>query len=121
MEQANTIASVHNAKEVVTSFLKALNDEDFNAAGQFTSDNMKFTGVLGSRDDSQSYFNDMKNMRLKYDIQKIFVNGEDVCVLYNINMEGETIFTCGLYHVEDSKIISIRVVFDPRPLLAHKK
>jgi hypothetical protein len=63
------------------------------------SDDMTFDGVL------------------KYHINKPFENENDVCLLYDLDMQGKTIFGCGWYHVEDGKIHSLKVVFDPRPLL----
>jgi hypothetical protein len=47
-----------------------------------------------------------------------FVNAlNDVCLLYDIDMSGTKIFTCGWYQIKDSKIKLLKVVFDPRPLL----
>jgi len=106
-----------SAKEVVLSFVEALNQEDFTAARKYTSDDMEFRGVLGSRDGADAYFKDMEKMKFKYHIEKIFGNGDDVCLLYNIDMTGTNIFTCGWYHVEDGKIDSLKVIFDPRPVL----
>jgi limonene-1,2-epoxide hydrolase len=107
----------NSSKEVVMSFVNALNSEDFDAARKCVSDDMSFRGVLGSRDGAEAYFKDMKNMKFKYDIKKTFVDGNDVCLFYDINMSGKTILTCGWYHVEDGKISSLRVIFDPRPVL----
>jgi limonene-1,2-epoxide hydrolase len=104
-------------KEVVVSFINALNNEDFGAARGLVSDNMTFNGVLGSRNGADEYFNDMRKMKFKYDVIKAFADQEDVCVLYDISMGDKKIFTCGWYLVEDDKIKSIRVVFDPRPVL----
>lgn len=57
-------------------------------------------------------------MKFKYKIKKVFEEGTDVCLLYDINMGGkETIFTCGWYHLKNNKIKSLKVVFDPRPVL----
>lgn len=117
MTTKNSTLATSGAKDAVLSFLKALNDDDFDRARDHTSDSLSFVGVLGSRDGADAYFEDMKRMRLKYDIQKVFVEGNDVCVLYEINMSGAPIFCCGWYQVEDGKISSIRVVFDPRPVL----
>lgn len=105
------------AKEIVMACINALNEEDFKAARKYMADDFSFKGVLGSRDSAEAYFDDMKKMKLKYDIKKVFVNENDVCLLYDLDMSGETIFGCGWYHVEDGKIISLRVIFDPRPVL----
>ena len=106
------------AKQIVLTFIEALNEEDFEKASQCLSQDMIFDGVMGKRNGAESYMNDMKKMKFKYEIEKIFENENDICVLYNINMSGKaTIFTCGWYQVADGKIQKLKVVFDPRPLL----
>ena len=109
-----------SAKYTVMSFLKHLNEEDFEAARKCTDDDLKFEGVLGSRDGADAYFTDMEKMKFKYHLLKTFADGTDVCVLYDVAMGGITLFCCGWYQVEHHKIISIKVVFDPRPLLHHQ-
>lgn len=59
------------SKEIVLSFLKALNAEDFIMARNYVSNDFIFEGVLGSRNGSEAYFNDMEKMKLKYDIKKL--------------------------------------------------
>jgi hypothetical protein len=114
-----TMTTTGNAKNTVMSFLKYMNEENFEGAQRCTDDDLKFEGVMGSRDGADAYFDDMKNMKLKYHLLKTFADGEDVCVLYDITMSGITIYSSGLYRVENNKITSIKVVFDPRPLLVH--
>lgn len=106
-----------NAKETVLSFIEALNKEDFNAARQYVDEDLVFTGVLGSRNGAAAYFSDMERMKLKYEIRKSFADGEDVCLLYDINMGNVTIFSCGWYKLVNGKISTFQVVFDPRPVL----
>ncbi|WPV00423.1 nuclear transport factor 2 family protein [Mucilaginibacter sp. cycad4] len=110
-------APLGSANDVVLSFIKALNEEDFEAARSCAADDLKFIGVLGQRDGAEAYFTDMQRMKLKYDIKRVFSDGDDVCIFYDIDMGRTTIFSCGWYHVVDGKINSIRVIFDPRPLL----
>ncbi len=79
---------------------------------------MKFDGVLGQRDGADAYINDMSKMRFKYSIKKVFEDGNDVCVLYDIDMnKGDKIFTCGWYILNDGKIKNLKVIFDPRPVM----
>lgn len=106
-----------NAGEVVTSFLKALNEEDFQTARKYVHDDLQFLGVMGQRSGADAYFSDMQKMKFKYVIKRVFTDGDDVSIFYDIKMQGKTIFTSGWYHVPNCKINSIRVVFDPRPLL----
>jgi hypothetical protein len=115
--EKNTVTLISSPKEIVMSCIGALNEEDFTRARSYVSDTMKFEGVLGSRDGADAYFNDMKKMKLKYEIKKVFEDSNDVCLLYNLDISGVSIFCCGWYHVEDGKIDSLKVVFDPRPVL----
>jgi SnoaL-like domain len=114
MEKINQVSD--NAK-VVLSLIQAINEEDFDTAARFAADNMTFEGVLGSREGAAAYFDDMKKMKLKYDVQKVFVDQEDVCLFYDLTMEGKTIFGCAWYHLDGGKVSSLKVIFDPRPFL----
>lgn len=105
------------AKDIVLNFLNALNAENFEAARHVLDNDMQFNGVLGSRSGVDAYINDMRKMRFKYDVLKVFENENDVAVFYDIDMNGKKIFTCGWYVVQNEKIKSLRVIFDPRPLL----
>jgi limonene-1,2-epoxide hydrolase len=103
--------------EVVMACVRALNEEDFSEARTYVSDDLSFVGVLGSRSGADAYFTDMERMKLKYDVKNTFANGDDVCLLYDLNIAGKTVFGCGIYHVDQGKITSLKVVFDPRPIL----
>jgi predicted ester cyclase len=109
------------AKETVLSFIKAINEEDFNTARKYVNDDLTFVGVLGTRNGADNYFHDMERMKLKYDIKKTFVEAEEVCLLYDITMTGVTIFGCGWYQLINGRISLFKVVFDPRPVLENSK
>ena len=105
-------------KEVVLSFIDSINKEDFFFAGKYLDERMQFIGVLGSRDGAVNYMSDMQEMKLKYDIKKAFVNERDVCLIYDLSIDGKFIEGCGWYHVNnENKIDQLKVLFDPRPLL----
>jgi ketosteroid isomerase-like protein len=109
-------ATIESAK-TVKSFLKALNDEDFKSARNYLADDVKFVGVMGARDGGDTYIADMEKMKFKYDIKKVFEDDNDVSVFYDIDMGGKVIFCSGWYHLSHGKIKSMKVIFDPRPLL----
>jgi len=118
----NAKPTASNAKEVVLNFINALNEEDFETARACLSEDMVFDGVLGHRDSAEVYISDMKKMKFKYKIKKAFEDDTDVCLLYDIDMGGKnTLFTCGWYQIKDNKIKSLKVVFDPRPVLEPAK
>ena len=79
------------SKDIVLKFLNALNTENFEAARSVLDDNMQFNGVMGSRDGADAYINDMRKMRFKYDVLKVFENEKDVSVFYDIDMNGKKI------------------------------
>jgi len=108
-----------NPRGLVLAYLQA-NDENFDLARRYVSDEMEFTGVLTSRQGADAVFADLERIRLKYDIKKVFVDANDVCVFYDLTLSGVTVLTCGWYKVEDGRICSLKVVFDPRPVLAVK-
>jgi len=45
------------------------------------------------------------------------VDGDDVCVFFDFNIGSVILFASGWFQVENRKISSIRVVFDPRPIV----
>ena len=113
----DVISTANNAKEIVLDFINALNDEDFETAKTHLSEDMIFDGVLGHRDGADTYINDMKKMKFKYRIKKAFADHNDVCLLYDIDVGEEIIYTCGWYQLQNDKIKSLKVVFDPRAVL----
>ena len=106
-----------SAKDVVLAFVDALNRSDFQAARKCVAEDLKFEGALGTREGADVYFRDMERMQLKYSVKKIFTDDTDVCFFYDITMASVTVFCAGWYRLSKGKIRSIRVVFDPRPVL----
>lgn len=105
-------------KEIVTSFIKELNEENFDAARKLLNPPFSFKGPLGERNGADIYIDDMKKMKFKYDIDKVFENKSEVCLIYDINMgRGKPIKTCGIYKLENDKLSALHVLFDPRPVL----
>jgi SnoaL-like protein len=109
--------SAQSAKDVVLAFVDALNRSDFQAARKCVTDDLKFQGALGTREGADVYFRDMERMQLKYSVKKVFADDADVCLFYDITMAKVTVFCAGWYRLSNGKIRSIRVVFDPRPVL----
>jgi ketosteroid isomerase-like protein len=106
-------------KEVVLSYIDAMGKRDYAGARQYLSDNVFIKGPAGeafrSADD---FLKMMEQQRGKYDMKKVFVDGADVCLLYDFVTEKVTTFFCSWYQVKDGKIATIRTVFDPRAFAA---
>jgi|SRR5882762_4940134 len=111
------VLSATSAREVVLSFIEAMNNLDYKKAREYVHDELYFIGVMGTRNGAEAYFRDMEKMKFQYAVQKAFEDGDDVCLWYDITMSGKSIFSSGWYHVEEGRINWLKVVFDPRPLL----
>jgi SnoaL-like protein len=104
------------AKEVVLSYIRALDRQEYDAAQGYLLDGIRIKGPAGESFGKPKEFIDMLRMyRGKYDVKKVFADGDDVCLLYNLATPAATIFMCSWYQVKDGKIVSIQTVFDPRP------
>ena len=106
-----------DAQDVVMSCVSAINPRGFQRPRQFAADDMSFVGVMGSRQGGDIYFKDMERMRLNYDVKKVFVDGSDVCLFYDLAISTVNIFVVAWYQVTNGKIQSLKVVFDPRTVL----
>jgi hypothetical protein len=114
------LASENAARAVVLSCVDAINRGEFAKGRACVTYDMTFVGPLGQREGGDVYFADLEKMKLKYDVKKTFVEGDDVCLIYDLAIGGKTVPCCGLYHLRGGKIDSLRVLFDPRPLLTAK-
>ncbi|MDM1555180.1 MULTISPECIES: nuclear transport factor 2 family protein [Chryseobacterium] len=104
-------------QNVAEQFIEYLNNENFEQAESCLVSDFKFIGVLGMREGASVYIQEMKQMKFKYQIIKTFTAGEDVCFWYTINMGNKTVEASGWYQITDGKIYTLKVLFDPRPLL----
>ena len=115
--------SAKSAKEIVISFLDSLNKRDLKSARNCVSDDFSFILPQASFDSAEAYFKAAEQAQQTYqesyifDIKKIFTDGNDVCVFNDVIAGRVTLFACGWYHIENGKIRSLRLVYDPRPLL----
>jgi hypothetical protein len=117
--------SEKSAKEIVMEFIQAGERQDFKAARGYVTDDMSYISPLNSFDRAEPYFKYYEHLDLpKLDIKKVFADGNDVCLLHELNFGTPpvTCFVCAWFHVnDDGKISAVRVVFDPRPFVQPKK
>ena len=110
---------MHGPKETVMSYIKAMGGRDYAAARNYLGGNVRVKGPAGETFRSSDEFLEMmEQQRGKYDIKKVFVDGKDVCLLYDFITPKVTTFFCSWYQVNDGKISSIQTVFDPRAFSA---
>jgi len=110
------------SRDVVMSYINALGNQDYDSARKLLADNVLVKGPAGEAFRSPDEFiGMMQKQQGKYDIKKVFVDGDDVCVLYDFITEIMKVFFSSWYKVKDEKIISIQTVFDPRPFAMQEK
>lgn len=104
-----------NAKEVVMAYIAALDGRDYAAAERLLNSSIRVKGPAGEGFNNPKQFLEMlQKFKGKYDVKKVFADGDDVCVLYDFVASNATVFMCSWYGVKDGKIASIQTVFDPR-------
>ena len=109
--------SMSKAKKVVLAYIKALDNQDYNAARSYMNDRLLIKGPGESFDKPEKLLKILQSSHAKYDVKKAFVDGDDVCLLYDLTSSTPpvTVFMCSWYHVKGGKISSIWTIFDPRP------
>ena len=103
--------------ELVKEFIECLNREAFDEAQHYLYEGFVFEGVLGRREGAQVYIKEMKQLKLKYRILQVFEAADAICLWYTIDMAGKPVLASGWYHINNGQIHSLKVLFDPRPLL----
>ncbi|MDE1858081.1 MAG: nuclear transport factor 2 family protein [Thaumarchaeota archaeon] len=100
---------------VVKSYIDALDDQRYAEALGLLQGNVRVRGPSGETFGRPTDFIEMlRKYHGRYDIKKVFVDGDDVCLLYDLKTTGPTVFMSSWYQVKDGKIASIHTVFDPR-------
>lgn len=105
--------------EVVQKYQEATGKGDFGAARKLVRDDLSFHGPIDQFDKPEPLFEALKTllpMVERIEVRKVFVDGNDVCVLYDMVIKTSgTELIVEWFKVRDDKIASIRVVFDARP------
>jgi hypothetical protein len=108
---------------IVELFRHKLSAGDFGSARALLHDDLSFRGPIDTFTAPEPYLESLKKLGQiveRIDVKKTFVDGDDVCVLYDMvtKTAAGTAFIAEWYRVRDEQIASIRVVFDPRPFAA---
>jgi len=112
-----------NALEIVQAYKNATAADDWKAARRLLHDDLSFEGPFDKFDRPEPYLEALQRLHPiveRADIKKIFVEGDDVCVLYDLvtNSPAGTAFIAEWLRVRGGKIAAIRAVFDARPFAA---
>ena len=117
--------SLTNSPSVETykAYAEALNALDIDRTRAYLHDDLTYQGPVGEIQGADAYLKQVSAVGLHQEVRKIFVDGDDVCVLANLSIAkvpGVRLFGCGWFQVKEGKIVSIRTIFDPRPLALDK-
>ena len=112
-----------SASELVERYKKAVGKGDFTTARQMLHDDLTFQGPLDTFHKADDYIGSiakLANIIQRIDVKKVFADGQDVCVLYDMvtNTPAGTAFIVEWYQIRGDKIGTLRVVFDARPFAA---
>jgi limonene-1,2-epoxide hydrolase len=111
-----------DAGSVATRILQGWTTGDFDTVRSLIHDDVTFVGPLGTTDGAEEFvagLQRMTEMVKSAEVQQVIVDGEHVCVIYDLITETSagTVPTAGWYQVRDGRLAAQRVYFDPRPLL----
>jgi hypothetical protein len=111
-----------DSAEVARGFFDAWTGKDFERARSLLHDDVSFEGPIDTFADADSYIASLQQLSgivTGVDEQKVFVDGDDVCVIYDLKTAPvPSSRTCEWYRVRDGKVASVSVVFDARPFAA---
>jgi limonene-1,2-epoxide hydrolase len=106
--------------DVVNAFFHALEGKDFGAARGYLADHLSFQGPFDTFTEPDSYLKALEKlypMVKSVTFQKIFEDGDDTCVLYEMQTNTPIGIApiCEWFTVRAGQIIAIRAIFDARP------
>jgi ketosteroid isomerase-like protein len=111
-----------DAAQVAENFFDAWTGKDFGRARTLVHDDVRFEGPIDSFSDADSYLASLQQLApivTGADKQKVFVDGDDVCVIYDLKtVPVPRARTCEWYRIRDGKVAAVSVVFDARPFAA---
>lgn len=107
--------------EIARTYFRAWKERDFDALGAILADDVTFRGPLGTAEGAQECLRGLRGLaEIITDIvvQHVFVDGPDVLTWYDLHTRvAPPAPTANWSHIEDSKITTIRVTFDPREMV----
>lgn len=112
--------TVGTVSDVAATYFEAWKARDFTRLRSILADDATFDGPLGqagNADECIAGLQRMSQMMTDIVIRKTFVDGPDVLTWFDLHTNRtDPMPTVNWRHVENGKITSIRVTFDPRPL-----
>ena len=111
------------AADIAEKFIKSIAAGEFAAARQLLGNEFSFEGPFDTFSNAEPYLAALQRLHamvLGVEIKKVFVDGDDVCVLYDLETNGPagTALICEWMQFRGGKIASVRAVFDAMPFAA---
>ncbi len=110
-------------REIVEQYLEAFGKSEFDSVRELLHDDFSFRGPMESHESADSFVGSirshMQGFVKRITLSHIFEDGDNVAVFYDMvtNTPAGTLGMAELYRIRQSKIASITLIFDPRPLL----
>jgi hypothetical protein len=117
------VRTMADARSVVDDYMTYLRSKDLGAQRKLLRDDLSFEGPFDNfnrADDYHQALSHLVPMVEGIDVKKTFVDGDDVCVIYDM-VTSTPVGTAPVvewHTVEGDKISAIRVYFDARPWAA---
>jgi hypothetical protein len=108
-------------KEIAESYFETWKDHNFEAFHSLLADDATFLGPLGQANNASECTQGIKGLSTivtHIDIQHMWVDGNEVITWYDLHTSKtkQPLPVVNWIHIENNKIKSIKVTFDPRTL-----
>jgi hypothetical protein len=119
--------TTENSKTIVLAYHDAFYKNDKAVVRQLLADNGNFIGPLNSFTNADAFLESaaiFMKLSKSTEIKKIFMDGEDVCILYDSTTIVPSIPTfpvASWFKIESGKIKFFQVHFDPSPFVKAKE
>lgn len=109
-----TAPSPTESREVVMAYIGALDSQNYDEALNCLDAEVRIKGPAGETfGKPREFVNMLRKHQGKYDVKKVFSDGNDVCVLYDLATSRAVVLMFSWYEVKHGKIISVNTIFDP--------
>src|SRR5438045_8957184 len=88
VSQRSGRSAMADARRVAEAFLDAWTAKDLDGARRLAHDDLSFEGPIDTFHDADAYLQSLKGLSqivTGVDKRKVFVDGEDVCVIYDLH------------------------------------
>jgi ketosteroid isomerase-like protein len=107
--------------ELATTYFDAWQQQDAAALRAILADDVTFEGPMATIDNADDAVEGLMGLAAattELTVRKRLADGDDVITWFELNtLDAGPLPTVNWSHVEDGRIVAIRVAFDPRPLL----